>query len=318
MEIVDAQLHRPLPQVPWPEFDGYSGYAPPGGGTIEQRPSGEIQLAVGVELLAASLEAVGVDAAIVYSDLAFCEAAIARHPEKFAAVLDYYEPSELGDPEEFLADLRSRPGVLGIRIQPGIEFAKGKQLRTLTEGGWDPTLEAAERLGVPIVFYMPFELPALTPVAQRFPGLSIIVDHCGMSSPPVGPKVDDNLATLPELLALAAYPNVGVKLTGWPILKRDSYPFAALWPALHQLVERFGPERLMWGSDIQRVSGRAWQPPLPIEGFERINYAECVDFLRYTSEIGEAEKSRMLGESTREWFGWPAGSPSSKMVTGRS
>ncbi len=305
MEIVDTQIHRPLPLTPWPEFDAYAGYPRGGGDVLDTGPSSATQLAVGVELAVAGMEAVGVDAAILYSNPDFCEAAVARHPAKIASVYDFYDPATLGDPGEFMEDLRARPGLLGIRLLPGIDYAEKENLALFTEGHWDPVLAAAARHEVPVVLFIPTYLNQIHRIARKFPELRIVIDHCGMPAPPSSPMPDRLLDTLPELLALARYPNVAVKLTGLPVLLPGSYPFPAIWPALHRMLESFGPARLLWGSDVHRVTGRVWSPPLRVAGFADVNYSELVDYLLYTDQIGEAEKATILGGAARSWFNWP-------------
>jgi L-fuconolactonase len=307
-EVVDVQVHRPLPRVPWPRFDSYAGYPREGGDVLPTEPSNGAALEVGVELMAAQMEAVGVDAGIVYSNPDFCEAAVARHPGTLAAVHDHYEPADLGDPAELMAAIAADPGLLGIRILPGIDYAPGHNLELFTAGAWDPTFAAAAAHGVPVVVFIPFGLRHVHRVARGFPELKLVIDHCGMPAPPTAPPQEDNFATLPDLLELARYPNLAVKLTGMPVLAPggDAYPFPKLWPHLHQLLDAFGPERLLWGTDAQRVTGRVWEPPLRVPGYEQVTYAELVDWLRYTDEVGPAEKVLMLGGAARHWFGWPA------------
>jgi L-fuconolactonase len=305
IEVIDAQLHRPLPLAPWPEFDSYAGYPRKGGDVVEGEPSSEAALAVGVELLIAAMEAAGVDAGVVHSNPDFCEVAVARHPERLACVLDLYDPAALGDPGEFMAGLRAKPGHLGIRLLPGIDFGDGPNLRLFLDGAWEDTFAAAAEHGVPIEFFAPLRLALLDRVAREYPGLRVIVDHVGMPAPPTAPPFDDLLATLPELLALAVHPNVAVKLTGLPLLAPGDYPFPGVWPALRALLEAFGPGRLLWGTDVQRVTGRVWHPPLPTPGHERINYAELLDYLLYSEELDPEAKAAILGGATREWLGWP-------------
>jgi L-fuconolactonase len=303
LEVLDTQIHRPLPLVPWPDFDGYVGY-PRDGGDVIDAGSARAQLDVGVELAIVAMEAAGVDAAIVYSNPDFCEAAVARHPGALASVYDFYHPRELGDADEFMRELRADPGLLGIRLLPGIDYAERENLALLTEGCWDSVFTAAQRHGVAIVFFIPLYLRHVHRLARDFPELRIVIDHCGMPAPPTCPPFSDLFETLPELLALGEYPNVAVKLTGLPVLQPDCYPFSRLWPKLHRMIEAFGPERLLWGSDVQRVTGRVWHPPLRTAGFEAINYSELVGYLLHTDELGESDKATMLGAAAREWFSW--------------
>jgi L-fuconolactonase len=306
VEIVDTQIHRPLPLAPWPQFDPYAGYPREGGDPLETGPSSAEAMAVGTELAIAAMEAVGVDAAMLYSDPEFCDVAVARHPGRIAAVHDHYDPDSIGDADAFARRVRETPGLLGLRLLPGIEYADGPILRLLTEGRWDPLLGAAARHGVPVVFFMPLRLPELAAVAARFDELRVIVDHCGMPALPIVPPGVEPLGSLPDLLALAELPNVAVKLTGLPVLAPGEYPFPAIWPVLEQLLEAFGPDRLLWGSDVHRVTGRVWEPPFRIPGHERVNYAELLGYLLHSTQLSVPEKELMLGASARRWFDWPA------------
>jgi L-fuconolactonase len=284
LEIVDAQIHQPLPLTPW-------------GDTF----SPEEQRLIAVELTLCAMEAVGTDRAMLYATAEFCSAAISRHPDKFAGVLSIRSPGELGDPDEWMHRLRTQPGLVGFRILPGVPYT-GENIRFLTEGFWEPALTAAERHEVPVVIALPGHLPLLGQVAEEHPDLSIIVDHLGMPAPPVYPLSANLLDRLPDLLDLARYPNVAVKFTGVPALSTEPYPFAGLWPKLHRVVDAFRPERLMWGSDHTRVTGRHHHPPLP---GGRLNYGELLNFLRYTNELGDADKRVIFGQAARRWFRWP-------------
>jgi L-fuconolactonase len=119
----------------------------------------------------------------------------------------------------------------------------------------------------------------------------LLIDHIGMYPPPHVELVPERLDAVPELIALARYHNVAVKFTGVPALSLEEYPFADLWPAGRQILEAFGPERLMWGSDFRRL--RTLHP-----------YTEIVDFLRFTDEVSEADKRLMFSTSLRQWVDW--------------
>ena len=66
-----------------------------------------------------------------------------------------------------------------------------------------------------------------------------------ISQPPLMTPDPEAFQRLPELLALARYPNVAAKISAVPALSRQKYPFADLWPCLHRVVDEFGPDRLM-------------------------------------------------------------------------
>lgn len=50
------------------------------------------------------------------------------------------------------------------------------------------------------------------------------------------------------------------KFCGAPVMSEEPYPFKHVWPFLHQIIDAFRPERLMWGSDFTRMR---W---VPVEG----------------------------------------------------
>jgi predicted TIM-barrel fold metal-dependent hydrolase len=283
MEIIDAQAHQPLPRTPW-------------GNDLELSS----QAIVAVELLMAAMEAVGVDAAVAYSKAEFCEAAHKRYPDKLVGAISVRHPNDLGDADAFFSGLRLR-GLKAIRILRGLADG-GDRLALLTEGRWDPALAAAAKHGVPVVFFIPGHLHLVHDIVRRHPDLALIVDHLGMMAPPTVPVSEDILDTLPELIDLAQYENVAVKFTAVPALSLDDYPFTSLWPHLHQVISAFSPQRLMWGSDYTRVMGRYWHPPMP---GGRLNYAELLNFLLYTDEVGESDKQWMFSGATRHWLRWP-------------
>jgi len=131
----------------------------------------------------------------------------------------------------------------------------------------------------------------LTRIARGFPDLPLIIDHLGLfAMAMLDPAYGDTFAKLDGLLELAQYEQVAVKFTSIPLLSREPYPHADVWPHLHRVIAAFGPERLMWGSD-QTV-------------FEH-DYGETVDVIRATDELGPADKEQILGASLRRVWGWP-------------
>jgi L-fuconolactonase len=280
MEIIDAQIHKPLPLEPW------------------RSASGECAVEATVEMSVHAMEAVGVDRAVIYSTAEYCRLASSRYGDKRAGVLSFRHPSEIEDPAAFVEDLKTQPGLIGIRVLGGI----ADNWRLVADGLWEPLISAAERQRLPVVFWLPLQLRLIHAVVRKHPDLYVIVDHLGMPTPPNPALSGDVLETLPDLLDLAAYPNVAVKFTGVPALTTERYPYHGLWSRLYGVLEAFGPERLLWGSDYTRVMGRNVHPR-NAEG--RSNYAELVNFLRYANEIGEADKAMMFSGSIRAWFGWP-------------
>ena len=145
-------------------------------------------------------------------------------------------------------------------------------------------------------------------VAERHPGLTMIIDHLGLSQSPVSPPRDEPWDKLDGLLGLAQYPNVHVKLCGVPLLSSRAYPYPDVWPYLHQVFEAFGPERVLWASDFTRMR---WLPTLqvkdtPYAPFKDWKYySDCLNFLRDTNEISESDKEWVFGKTVRRVLRWP-------------
>jgi L-fuconolactonase len=130
-------------------------------------------------------------------------------------------------------------------------------------------------------------------IAQTYPGAQLAVDHLGLAPAPSIPAGPTPFAELPAVLALARYENVAMKLTGAPVLSLEPFPFRDLWPHLHRMVEAFGPERLMWGTDWTRAT-------------RLVAYDELVRYFTETDELGPTDKELILGQSCRRIFKWLA------------
>jgi L-fuconolactonase len=113
-------------------------------------------------------------------------------------------------------------------------------------------------LELPVVF--PRHLGDIPTLAERFPGLQIVVDHLG--KPPLGG--DDLSGWARELRAAAEHPNVLAKLSGLnTATARSDWRLEDLLPACLVALEAFGPDRLMCGSDwpvllLNGDYGRVW------------------------------------------------------------
>ncbi|MCL4299732.1 MAG: amidohydrolase family protein [Anaerolineae bacterium] len=94
---------------------------------------------------------------------------------------------------------------------------------------------------------------AWPPVLERYPELRLLISHLGL--PPAVSTAPDAAAArqaLKDVLALARFPGVHVKLSGFYALTRPGYeyPHRAAWPYVEALLAAFGSTRLLWGSDF--------------------------------------------------------------------
>lgn len=107
-------------------------------------------------------------------------------------------------------------------------------------------LRALARAGLPFdACIRHHQLPALTALLAKVPELPVVLDHLG--KPPVATGDDGTWAR--ELRALAALPQVSVKLSGMAPEMGDDQELSAARPWLEVALDAFGAERAMVGSD---------------------------------------------------------------------
>jgi predicted TIM-barrel fold metal-dependent hydrolase len=280
MFIVDAQVHlwaADTPERPWPKAAGPHG-------PVTHRP-----VPLGVDEMLLEMDAAGVARVVIVpplwegrrNDLA--TAAAEAHPNRFAVMgrLDPAAPTSRGR----LATWRNQPGMLGLR------FALHTPVLSplLTEGHMDWVWAEAERAGVPIYVLVPHALvPLIDDVAQRHPGLRIVMDHFALAG---NAKDAEAFRDFDKLLAIAKRPNVAAKASALPCFSTDSYPYRSLHPYIRRAYDAFGPRRLFWGTDLSRSP---------------ITYRENVTiFVDEMPWLGGDDKEWIMGRGVCDWLGWP-------------
>jgi predicted TIM-barrel fold metal-dependent hydrolase len=289
MEIVDAQLHEPAPWLDWTSTDA---------GTKRD---------VQTEALLAGIDAVGVDAVVLFpvEDEAWAEELARREPSRFSWVPLVGGRSAItpdaDDLEEQLEQARARPGLVAVRI------AALSELERLISGGYEHVLAACEQRQIPVFLPIWGHLRLVPAIAEAHPGLTLIIDHLGLRQPPQEAPDDPPFKALPDLLALARYPNVAVKLRGMPGLSKEAFPYRDVWLRVRELVAAFGAERLLWASDISRYQGRVgWHLRPPVTGDGQHTYAQSLALYRDTELLSQAEKELILGGAARRLLRWPS------------
>ena len=293
MQIIDAQIHDVGPWYDWTAADA------------------ETQHRVLTELVIAYLDAVGVQGVILFPGGEADSAAWAAEslPDRFS-----YVPPITPDTPDIEGAVRrakhsQRKGLLGLRAIIGWPL-DGSEVRRFEAGAWNPIFAACEKHQVPLFTFVTRLLPRAADIAKRYPGLTLVVDHLGLRQPPMDEPENPPLKSLHELLDLAKYPNVHVKLCGLPSLSREPYPYRDVTSGLRAIVDAFGPGRLMWGSDTTRFAGRIgivrFQNPRTLEQYQgKHTYAEALHFIRDSDVLTPSEKEAILGGTIRRVLGWP-------------
>jgi predicted TIM-barrel fold metal-dependent hydrolase len=204
-----------------------------------------------------------------------------QHPDRFA-ILGHF-PLDRPESRTLINHWKDRPGMVGLRFA----LLQPHQRVWWTDGTMDWLWPAAEQAGLPVALLAADFLPIVGQVAERHPGLKLIVDHLGRAG-----RVKDApaFANLADLVALARYPNVAVKATGAPSYSSEPYPYRNIHAYLHQLYDAFGPERMFWGTDITRMP---------------CSWRLCVSM--FTEELpwlSDRDKELTMGEALCTWLGW--------------
>jgi len=134
----------------------------------------------------------------------------------------------------------------------------------------------------------PAATAGLATAVAALDGCTVLFSHLGLPGPhPVPPTVAEATELLGPLLALAALPHVGVKVSGLYAISQPAhaYPHASAVPFLAVLLDRFGPGRLYWGSDFA--------PSL-----EAVSFPQTLD-LPTLAELAEPEREAILGGNLR-------------------
>jgi L-fuconolactonase len=149
-------------------------------------------------------------------------------------------------------------------------------------------LDALESAGLVFdALVRPHQLEHVVALARRRPRLSIVLDHAAKPALARGAAWEGADAWRRHVAALAACPNTTVKLSGLVTEARPDWTVQDLAPTVQFLLERFGPRRVLWGSDwpVVRLAGgyaRWWDATLAL--LSHLTTAEREDVLGTNAE----------------------------------
>jgi predicted TIM-barrel fold metal-dependent hydrolase len=281
MVIIDAQVHayeRDHPGRPW--------------AAQLQGPS-EV---TGDDMVAA-MDQVGVDGALLVSpwtmyrdDASYAVEVHRGHGDRFGLVapIEYRR----GDAGAAVRAWAATPGAVGVRLVCWETPAAGA-----ADPGVAAVLTEAARAGLPVCVLSWGRMGFVDDLAQRHPDTMIVVDHLGLVQTMAPPPPADPFADLDSVLALSRHPNLAVKVTGACTLSHQAYPFDDIWGPIRRIVDAFGVERLMWGTDWTRALAHC-------------SYHDAVAAFRDTERLSDDERAELMGGTVRRIFGWSPGASS--------
>jgi predicted TIM-barrel fold metal-dependent hydrolase len=233
------------------------------------------------------MDAGGVDAALIHppgwdpDSGAVAEAAAAKYPNRFAILGQF--PLDRPESRDLIAGWKRRPGMLGLRFA----LLAPHQQSWPTDGTMDWLWPACEEAAIPVALMASNFLPTVAKVAERHPGLRLLIDHFGRQR---GGKDAAAFGNVEAVAALAKFPNVALKATGAAGESSEPYPYRNIHPYIRRLYDAFGPTRFFWGTDITRMP---------------CSWRQCVTM--FTEELpwlAGHDLELLMGRALCDWIGW--------------
>ena len=243
-----------------------------------------------IERLVPMMDEAGVDRAVIVppswpgdrNDYAL--EAVKRYPTRFRIM----GKLPLQDPKgaALLPKWKEQPGMVGLRVI----FNTPQTAAWLTDGTVDWFWAAAEKAELPVMCFAPASTALFGRVAERYPGLQLILDHMGVSAAMLKDnKVADGISAT---VALAKYPNVSAKVSASPGLSREPYPFRDVAVHVKRVFDAYGPQRSYWGTDITNSYAKA-------------SYRQRISqFTEELSFLSETDKDWVMGRAIVQRLKW--------------
>ena len=275
MPIFDSQVHayeRNHPGRPWV-------------GTL-QGPA-----EVTGDQIVAAMDEVGVDGAVLVSpfsmyryDASYAVEVFAKHPTRFRLV----KPVDPTDPKvvDTIADWAATKGTVGIRV-----FLRDTASTDPADPAINRVLAEAGRHSLPVNLACTGRLEQAGELAARNPDTQLVIDHLGLQQPLAPPAPPQPFADLPKVLALAAHPNIAIKISGACTLSHESFPYKDIWDPLTRIFDAFGLNRCMWGTDWTRAVAL-------------LTYKQGVDAFRVTDRLSDSERATLMGDTLARIYNW--------------
>jgi L-fuconolactonase len=215
-------------------------------------------------------------------------AVAAAHPEVIGVV--GWVP--LDDPEraeERLGELRRDSHVVGIRAL----IHDYEDVDWIVRDAVGDGLEVVARFGIPYDFVTasPEALRHLPALAERNPGLRMVIDHLG--KPPIGGSRGEQERWRYLLARAASNPLTHAKVSGLysAVGPLESWTVEGLRPFFDIALDAFGASRLMLGGD--------WPVALRAGGYERCwaAYAEL------TADLTPGQRADLYGATAERFYG---------------
>jgi len=206
---------------------------------------------------------------------------IAAEPDRFrgVAIVDHAK-DDVATTMKALAG----KGVTGFRLYAFVKntrsWASDEGIRTMWRTG------AEEGLAM-CCLTDPDALPDLRSLCEAHPETPVVIDHFAR----IGTTGTIEREPLDQLLALAVFPRVHVKVSAFYALGKKAPPYTDLGGMIREVRDAFGSERLMWGSDC----------PYQVQGDH--SYEASVALIRDRLDfLSETDRANLMRDTAERVF----------------
>ena len=240
--------------------------------------------------MVAAMDAVGVNGALLISpfrlygyDASYVLEVYAKHPGRFGLIKPFDSQSEAVADQ--IAEWAGTPGVVGARVMLG-----GQEFEP-DDPGLNRLFAAGAQAGIPVNVMASRKLPLLRELARRNPETQVVIDHVGLAQPFVPPAPPEPFADLANVVSLAEFDNVAIKISGACTLAHEAFPYPDIWEPLGKVFDAFGFDRCLWGTDWTRA-------------VRLLTYEQGVEAFRVTDQLSDSERSALMGGTLVKIYNW--------------
>jgi predicted TIM-barrel fold metal-dependent hydrolase len=251
------------------------------------------------EDLLADMDAAGVDDAVVvgypicdWTDNWYTIQAATDHDRlRGIAMIDQFAP----DAASRLRETLSQEGMVGFRLGAvcpydqmweTFDYDETWLLDAISEEAfWEAAIEMD---AVVQIMAHTSQVDQALELVETYPELRYTFDHFAHAD-----AADDPAESFTGFEALAEYDTVSVKISEIAHLSNEDYPYEDAHDHLRWLVETFGRERVLWGSDFPNVSH---------PDFGDNTYTETRSWLDHVAFLSDADRRWLVEDAPRAFF----------------
>jgi len=305
--IIDAHAHI-FPAVTGQNIDGPTrglGYGRMGIGarSWQAMPPLNPQTEHTPEMLIAHMDWLGVDKAVLLQGPFYGECndyvaqAAARYPGRLIAAA-FFDPWAEGS-RQFFDDTLANPIFRAVKLEcsvaTGLFGLHAAASLDAPELGW--LWDELERRGRVLTLDLgaigsrSYQTAAVRKIAAAHPSLRVVIAHLGQPNPSL--ETDQQKRTLwQQQIELGRLPNVWFDCAALPsYAAAEGFPFASVARYLLQAVDRIGPDKILWGTDLPSL-------------FAHATYRQLLDFARRPlAGLAPADLDLILGGNAQHVYG---------------